>query len=191
MVLIMKNLLTTLKTVLFIFFISINHMCFADGNEDGIFKNWLDNRRSGVTSVKFEQYNQLCGSCHFAYQPGLLPGISWEKIMHNLDSHFGQPVFMSPVELRTITRYLLDNSAGHVNDEISNKILQSLKYDPIPIRITKTPYIINRHKDIDSTHNLSQCDNCHQDAHQGSYNKAGIQVPNQSLWNYDRSEIMM
>ena len=67
-----------------------------------------------------------------------------------------------------MTRYLLDNSAGRVNDEISNNILQSLKYDPLNIRITETPYFVNTHSSSVNK-DIGQCDNCHQDAIQGLY----------------------
>ncbi len=129
---IMRKLLITLKLTLILSMISFSIAAYADGNEAGIFERWIETKNASISSVKLQQYNDLCGSCHFPYQPGLLPGVSWEKIMNNLDSHFGQPVKMIDVKTRTMWRYLLDNSAGHVNDEISDQIQQTLKYDPIP-----------------------------------------------------------
>ena len=58
---------------------------------------------------------------------GLLPAVSWEKIMSDTDNHYGKKLKLSSVELNTMTRYLLDNSAGRVNDEISNNILQNFE----------------------------------------------------------------
>lgn len=144
---------------------------YADGDESVIFKNWFDNKSSGVSTVQFQQYTDICGRCHFPYQAGLLPGISWEKLMMNSNDHFGQPLNLTEVEIRTMMRYLLDNSAGHINDEISSQILKTLDYNPIPIRITKTPFFIKKHNNLENNKNIVQCDNCHKDAMIGSYKK--------------------
>lgn len=92
--------------------------------------------------------------------------------MSDTDNHYGKKLNMSTVELNTMKRYLLDNSAGRVNDEISNNILKTLKYDPVVIRITQTPYIVNKHSQLDDEEKMKefgQCDSCHQGAAQGKY----------------------
>ena len=178
----MRKLLITLKLTLILSIISFSITVYADGNEAGIFERWIDTKNAGISSVKLQQYNDLCGSCHFPYQPGLLPGVSWEKIMNNLDSHFGQLVKMTDVKKRTMRRYLLDNSAGHVNDEISVQILQTLKYNPIPVRITQTPFIIDKHNQLENKikpQSIGQCNRCHQDAQQGLYEKQNIHISDQ------------
>lgn len=175
----MRTLLITLKLILFLLTTTFSFSVYADGDEEGIFKRWLESKNAGISAVKFQQYNDLCGSCHFPYQPGLLPGVSWEKIMTNLDSHFGLSVKMTAVETRTMMRYLLDNSAGHVNDDISDKILQTLKYNPIPVRITQTPFFVDKHNQFENKlkhQNIGQCDRCHQDAQQGLYKKQQIHI---------------
>ncbi|WP_078461316.1 hypothetical protein [Solemya velum gill symbiont] len=168
----MNHLLTSLKFS-FILFIGVFPLTSsADGGEDRIFKEWYESRNSGVSAVKLQQYNKLCGSCHFAYQPGLLPALSWEQIIFNFDNHFGVNLNLSPVDKRTMARYLLDNSAGHVNDDISNKILQSFNYEGIVNRITQTPYFVDKHSQFNSSVNsvsVGQCDGCHQNAMQGKY----------------------
>lgn len=165
----MKILLIRLKLVLILLVSMPGSLVYADGDDAGIFTRWMENKKPGVSAVKFKQYKDLCGSCHFAYQPGLLPGMSWEKIMTKLESHFGQSLKMTEVEKRIMMRYVLDNSAGHVNDEISTQILQTLQYNPVPIRITKTTFFIDKHNHLENQKNIVQCDNCHQDAGQGYY----------------------
>ena len=180
----MRILLIILKLILITLMTTFSFSVSADGDEEGIFKRWFENKNAGISAVKFQQYNDLCGSCHFPYQPGLLPGISWEKIMNNPDNHFGQMLKMTDVETRTMRRYLLNNSAGHVNDEISNQILQSLKYNPVPVRITQTPFFMDRHTQLEKKmklENIAQCDHCHQDAHQGFYKKQKIYIPVQKV----------
>ena len=101
--------------------------------------------------------------------------------MTNIHNHFAQPVKMSDVNNRTITRYVLNNSAGHTNHEVSNKILESLKYNPIPVRITETPYFKYIHKQTNQQmykQKVVQCDYCHQEAIQGKYDKTKIHIPN-------------
>jgi len=168
----MRNIQVTSKIFMILSIIIFSSISFADGGIGRIFKDWHENKNPGVSSVKFQQYKDICESCHFPYQPGLLPAVSWEKLMSNIDNHFGKNLMLSPVEKRTMTRYLLDNSAGHVNDEISYNITQTLKYDPIITRITNTPYFVDTHKSLDYKDNkldIGQCDNCHQNATQGVY----------------------
>lgn len=168
----MKSL-SIISKLLIILSISIySSLSYADGDGGKILKDWYQSKNPGVSAVKFQQYNEICGSCHFPYQPGLLPAVSWEKIMSNKDNHFGITLKLTTVESRTMTRYLLDNSAGHVNDEVSSNMLRSLKYNPVVIRITKTPYFVNKHSQLDhkdNTKDIRQCDNCHQGAAQGEY----------------------
>ena len=167
----MRQLLNTFK---FLSILSIGiypFTSYAYGDEK-IFKDWYESRNPGVSAVKLQQYNELCGSCHFAYQPGLLPATSWAEIVTNFDDHFGKILKLSSVEKRAMARFLLDNSAGHFNDEISNKILQSFNYESIVKRITQTPYFKERHSQFDSSvssASAGQCDKCHQDAMHGKY----------------------
>lgn len=184
----MKNFTTISKLIIILAIATISLTIYADGDNEGIFKRWLETKNNGVSAVKFQQYNELCGTCHFAYQPGLLPAISWESIINKPDDHFGQKITMTNIQTRTMRRYLLDNSAGHVNDDISNKILQSLKYNPVPVRITKTSYFMSKHNSINNKVNngttknkvIGQCSYCHQDARKGDYNKHAIHIPEQS-----------
>ena len=34
-------------------------------------------------------YRDECGSCHVAYPPGLLPAVSWQRLMSDLPRHYG------------------------------------------------------------------------------------------------------
>jgi hypothetical protein len=167
----MKNLLTVIKSIgiLAIGVYPLSSQADAQTNGD---MEWSYNRKSGVTAVEFQQYAELCGRCHFAFQPGLLPARSWEKIMTTTDAHFGENLKLTSVEKRTMTRYVLDNSAGHVNDDISYKILKSLNADPSVTQITMTPYFVKVHQKLESVTKMKsmvQCDTCHQDAKQGKY----------------------
>ncbi|MCW9013121.1 MAG: diheme cytochrome c, partial [Gammaproteobacteria bacterium] len=109
----MKSLSIIPKSLILLSISIYSSLSYADGDGGKIFKDWRQSKNPGVSAVKFQPYNETCGSCHFPYQPGLLPAVSWEKIMSNTDNHFGATLKLSAVESRTMTRYLLDNSAGH------------------------------------------------------------------------------
>ena len=47
------------------------------------------NERKTLPKVANEVYRANCGSCHFAYQPGLLPAKSWQKIIDSPGGHAG------------------------------------------------------------------------------------------------------
>ncbi len=163
------NLQTTSKTLALLLLCNFSA---AIAEETEVFRDWYWGRKPGISSVKFDQYNEVCGNCHFPYQPGLLPAMSWEKIMSGTDNHFGTNLALPSVEKRTVARYLLDNAAGRVNDDISNRILKSMTYDPVVIRITETPFFIETHRKLHSAEaskDMGRCDACHQEALQGKY----------------------
>ncbi len=84
-----------MKRKIFIMFItcllltSFFHLASADHDDEDDYE-----RRESkyLAPVNNDTFKQECGVCHFAYQPGLLPSGSWEKILSNLPSHFGEEV---------------------------------------------------------------------------------------------------
>jgi len=133
--------------------------------------------------VNNQTYLGQCGACHFAYQPGLLPSGSWEKILSELDEHFGDTVELDEASKKTISEYIRTNSAEHSRNERSVKIMRSLG-DNIPMRITETPYIQAKHRKInqdvfqrESIGSLSNCSACHMTADKGVYEDDSIKIP--------------
>ena len=51
-----------------------------------------------------------CGECHMAFQPGLLPAGSWQRIMANLSDHFGDRATLPNDQIKIITTYLTSHS---------------------------------------------------------------------------------
>ena len=147
--------------------------------------------KPGISPVTNAQYKEECGSCHFAYQPGLLPARSWEKIMSGLASHFGDNAELSPGIHKQILSYLTANSADKVNDRRSKKIMRSIAPTVTPVRITDTPYIRHKHDEIpsrliagnDKVASLSRCEACHQTADKGFYNESQIRIPGVGRWD--------
>src|SRR3989338_8951818 len=71
-------------------------------------------RTKEVKPVSDKQYQDECGECHFAYQPGLLPAKSWEKLLNAeaLRDHFGDNAEMDKDTLRAVHDYAVENEIG-------------------------------------------------------------------------------
>lgn len=138
-------------------------------------------------------YLKECGSCHFAYQPGLLPSRSWVKVMENLSDHFGTDASVEGADNSKILKYLKDNSAEKFTDyKRSKKINDSVAAAETPIAITKTRYFIQKHRELSAKHieqkevkSLANCMACHTKADKGSYNEREINIPNFGKWEDD------
>ena len=143
-----------------------------------------------VAPVDNQLYIKECGSCHFAYQPGLLPASSWNKIMSNLENHYNNDASISSANLQTLTKYLNDNSAEkNMQYKRSNKIVSSLAKDQIPESISTTPYMIRKHNEIKKSlitqpevKGLFNCIACHKTADKGDYGERDIDIPHFGKW---------
>ncbi len=158
-----KRILLGLITILFSFY---STSAFSDSDTPEIL--WEEASNSRVASVDNEQYKKSCGSCHDAYQAGLLPPQAWEKISIDLGNHFGEKIKLERSEQREVLNYLLSNAAGRSRYVLSSLLLTGLK-EGNPMRITKLPYFLTKHKGL--TGNLSACSSCHSKATQGSFDK--------------------
>jgi hypothetical protein len=146
--------------------------------------------KGGVAPVTNELYKKECGSCHFAYQPGLLPSKSWDKMMLNLSDHFGSDASLEKKDYDSILAYLRKNSAEKfMNYKRSARIVDSLRMRETPESISKTPYIIKKHKKIRAdlitqaeVKGLFNCTACHTTAQKGIYSERDILIPNFGKW---------
>lgn len=148
--------------------------------------------KRGVAPVSNELYKNECGACHFDYQAGLLPESSWKKIMANLENHFNTDATLEKEDFKTIMEYLKNNSAEkHMEYKRSNRIVKSIKKGTIPKSISKTPYMIRKHREIrtnlitqEEVKGLFNCTACHTTAQKGIYSERDIKIPNYGRW-YD------
>ena len=147
-------------------------------------------RKPDVAAVNNTRYQTECSSCHMAYPAGLLPARSWEKIMSGLSDHFGDNAELDAQTTMELTRYLVDNSADKSNYRRSRQIMRSLTPEAVPLRISEVPYIRNKHDEIPprlirgnaKVGSLSNCSACHQNAQQGSFREAEINIPGYGRW---------
>ena len=165
---------------LILFTILLNSL-FADSYSSG---------KTDVAPVNNQLYIKECGSCHFPYQPGLLPANSWKKIMVNLDKHFETDATLAPEDFVTLSKYLNDNSAEkNMQYKRSNRIVSSLLPGQVADSISTTPYMVQKHKEIrkdlitqPDVKGLFNCMACHKTADKGSYSERNINIPNFGKW---------
>lgn len=163
--------------------ISVDSVVMAD--------DWSWHHKShSVPAVENQLYAEECGSCHFAYQPALLPAASWNKLITNLENHFGENAELSQQAVAELSAYLNANAADRVSGvKRSYKIMRSLG-DNAPLRITDIPYIHRQHHEIPTRLikgnpdilSLSNCANCHVRAETGSYAEREIRIPGIGRW---------
>lgn len=142
---------------------------------------------AAVTNAK---YAKECGSCHLAYQPGLLPERSWRKVMESLPDHYGDNAELTVADQQALTDYLVNNSAERANYKRSAQMLHSIRKSDTPVRISQVPFFIREHREVanrakgnEKIKSIAQCELCHQKANDGSYAESEVQVPGVKNWN--------
>ena len=135
-------------------------------------------------------YRAECGSCHFAYQPGLLPVRSWQAIMRGLDDHFGESAELDTQTSAEIMRYLTTNAADRSDFKRSKHFAAAADSAEPATRITGTRYFLRKHDEIprwvmgrgERPLKFSQCASCHTEADQGSYDEDQVRIPGLGRW---------
>jgi len=163
--------------------------------DDDNFYSWMltIERKGEVAAVTDEVYKEECGSCHFAYQPGLLPAASWRKLLaaKALEDHFGENAELDEDVRRPLLALLEKHAADNSYYKRSRKIMASLK-GATPLRITEVPYIRRKHDEIPArlikpnakVKSLSYCDACHQQADKGNYDDDTVSIPGHGDWTW-------
>ncbi len=167
-------------------------LAYCSGGGENEASKWFNSYRLDVAPVMNQLYQNECASCHFGYQPGLLPERSWRKLMAGLEDHFGDNAELTPETTTAILNYLTENSADKSDYKRSRRIDNSLAKDDAPLRITETPYFKRKHRELSLTKitnnaeigSISNCIACHRQADKGSYNENEIRIPG-SLGRWD------
>jgi hypothetical protein len=160
-------------------------------HEHGYFQRWFGPPQPVISPVASQLYQEECGSCHFAYQPGLLPEVSWQRIMASLDDHFGENAELGEENRVTIRDYLVSLSAGQVEQGLPRRISASLGDTTPPLRITETRFFRHEHDEIprrmvqdnDQVRSFSNCDACHSRAAEGSFREHEVRIPGYGHWD--------
>ena len=134
------------------------------------------------------QWRDECGSCHAVFYPALLPARSWQKIMADQSQHFGTDLGLDATTAAALLAFMTANSADQHLTEAAFKIEQSIPRDATPLRVTDTPYWINKHQEIAAADwasplvkSKNNCAACHSDADKGTFEDAAMQIPGPPL----------
>ena len=130
-------------------------------------------------------WREECGSCHLAYHPVLLPARSWQRIMFEQSSHFGEDLFLEQESINEIESFLTAHAAELALTEAAWKIDRSIPEDENPIRITETGYWLEKHQGLPKS--IWQrpdiigrnCSACHLDAGEGTFEDAAMRIPDE------------
>jgi cytochrome b len=132
----------------------------------------------------YQFWRDECGACHLAFHPSLLPRRSWNAIMSGQSDHFGDDLYLDEDAVKEINSFLMNNSAEQLLTEAAWKISQSIPEDETPLRITKSFYWREKHKEITDdvwaspqVNGKVNCGACHLDADVGTFEDAAIRIP--------------
>ncbi|EIC19532.1 cytochrome c [Thiorhodovibrio frisius] len=185
-----KSVLTLLVTATLA--MSSAHLAFADDDDDDHERgkdDWFESRQAPVVNAI---YSEECGSCHMAYQPGLLPPQAWARIMtpDALIDHYGDDASLSE-ELRAEISAFLAANATNVSQQMipGNASNPSMASGGLP-RITASFEFKDEHDEIPArlvtgnpeVNSFSQCNACHQKAAEGNYDERWIDIPGHGPW---------
>ncbi|MEO5349708.1 MAG: diheme cytochrome c [Magnetococcus sp. YQC-3] len=143
-----------------------------------------EKQRAEVAPVQNTLYRAECGACHFAYQPGLLPARSWEKLLSGLGEHFAENAEVTPATHAALREYLTGSAADRVAEKRSRKINASIPAEESPIRVTDTQYFQRKHRELSRQRregdakigSLSRCETCHTQAERGSFHEHEVRI---------------
>jgi hypothetical protein len=126
-----------------------------------------------------------CTSCHMAYPAALLPARSWQRMMRELENHFGDDASLDPAQASEIARYLADHAADSAaGGARARKWAESIAPGQTPLRITETRYFKYLHDEVPAgvwkrarIGSPAHCDACHTRAAEGRFPEREIRIP--------------
>lgn len=122
------------------------------------------------------KYEQECAACHIAYPPGLLPAVSWQRLMNSLDQHYGSDATLDAAGVQEIAGWL-DRHAG---------TYKRVSEAPPENRITRSAWFLRKHRADEvppelwrhpAVKSAANCAACHTNAAQGRFNERDIRLP--------------
>ncbi len=163
-----------------------------DHDDDDRRGKWTHNR-ADFALVTNATYSEECGSCHMAYQPGLLPSTAWRAILSPdaLINHYGDDASLTGELRNEISAYLTANAADRSGGKRAKKFAKSRAGAGDLPRISANPYFVEEHDEIPArlvndnpeVVSFSQCNNCHRKAAEGDYSEREINIPGHGPWD--------
>ena len=119
-------------------------------------------------------YTQECGACHTAYPPGLLPAVSWHRVMAGLDRHYGSSASLDAASVAQLDAWLQAHAGTY----------KRVREAPPEDRITRSIWFERKHRAIDpatwklaSVKSAANCVACHAGADRGDFDDDNVQMP--------------
>lgn len=129
-------------------------------------------------------WQENCSECHFGFHPSLLPARSWQKMFDTQHNHFDEDLDLDEETDAALLKFHLNNAAEQGLTEFARKILYYTPENAIPMRVTETAYWKKKHQDIDEAYWKHEkikfkgnCDACHLDAKEGTYEDSNMRLP--------------
>ena len=138
----------------------------------------------GPELTQSKTWNDACGECHMPYHPSLLPAKIWVEMFAQQKNHFDEEFEYSLEKIQQLEEYAVRNSAEKLQTEAARFIATTTPDDFSSLRITDTPYWKAEHESIPATvwktrkvNGFSQCEACHLDAIQGTFEDGAMDIP--------------
>ena len=119
-------------------------------------------------------YKQECAACHMAYPPGMLPAVSWQRIMGTLDRHYGSDASMEPAQVQQVSAWLQMHAGTY----------KRVREAPAEDRLTRSAWFARKHREVDaavwkraSIRSPAHCAACHAQAEQGLFDEHQVRIP--------------
>lgn len=172
------------KSAGFLAALAVALFAFTAANaDDGARKKSKDRLPSFTKTPDNALYNEECSSCHFLYQPWLLPSRSWKALMDESDRHFGENLALDADTAKELLAYLVANSSEKTAARWARKITASSE-GLTPKRIMDVPWIKKEHRELaadtfkrPSIGSSSNCAACHAKGAEGNFEEDFVKVP--------------
>lgn len=141
----------------------------ADDDEHG---------RGATRTPPLPAYQAECSACHVAFPPGLLPTVSWQRLMANLPRHFGTDASLDAATAKSIDAWL----QAHAADTARSR--RTATAPPPEDRITRSAWFVREHREVTpaawtraSVKSPANCAACHTRADQGDFSERSVRIP--------------
>lgn len=88
---------------------------------------------------------KVCGECHLAFPPGLLPARSWAALVDNAADHFGEELALPPDQAAHIRDWLTKYAGDAPGGGGLQKYMRWVAPQGVPTRITENPAFLRKH----------------------------------------------
>lgn len=158
----------------------------AAGAADDRFRKPTPDSTMGFVPARDPLYLKECGTCHFAYSPGLLPARSWVRQLERMERHFGETIKLDAQTRAHLGDYLTKNAADVSPFEGSRTLMERIRPADTPYRFSHVPLLREMHTviwEVINTKNkvkvrsLANCGACHQRAAEGSFGNDELYIP--------------